>query len=149
MMQMDMEWLSGAIDYGVIGLLAVLSVLVVAIGIERALFYRGIEPGRIGDIKSLELVLTRRLFVIASVASNAPYLGLLGTVFGIMLTFYKMGQNSAIDTGQIMMGLALALKATAVGLIVALVAVVLYNALLRKAKVLMLEWEIARGRETV
>ncbi|WP_218598875.1 TonB-system energizer ExbB [Pollutimonas bauzanensis] len=149
MMQMDMEWLSGAIDYGVIGLLAVLSVLVVAIGIERALFYRGIEPGRIGDIKSLELVLTRRLFVIASVASNAPYLGLLGTVFGIMLTFYKMGQDSAIDTGQIMMGLALALKATAVGLIVALVAVVLYNTLLRKAKVLMLEWEIARGRETV
>ncbi len=148
-MQMDMEWLSGAIDYGVIGLLAVLSVLVVAIGIERALFYRGIEPDRIGDIKSLELVLTRRLFVIASVASNAPYLGLLGTVFGIMLTFYKMGQNSAIDTGQIMMGLALALKATAVGLIVALVAVVLYNTLLRKAKVLMLEWEIARGRETV
>ncbi|SHH24658.1 outer membrane transport energization protein ExbB (TC 2.C.1.1.1) [Pollutimonas bauzanensis] len=148
-MQMDMEWLSGAIDYGVIGLLAVLSVLVVAIGIERALFYRGIEPGRIGDIKSLELVLTRRLFVIASVASNAPYLGLLGTVFGIMLTFYKMGQDSAIDTGQIMMGLALALKATAVGLIVALVAVVLYNTLLRKAKVLMLEWEIARGRETV
>ncbi len=54
-----------------------------------------------------------------------------------------------MDTGKIMAGLALALKATAVGLVVALVAVVLYNALLRKVKVLMLEWEIANGRKTV
>lgn len=144
---MNMEWLAGAIDFGVIGLLAALSVLVVAIGIERALVYRKLDVHAVEDIKSLELLLTRKLFVIASVASNAPYLGLLGTVFGIMLTFYKMGQNAAIDTGQIMTGLALALKATAVGLLVALVAVVLYNALLRKAKVMMLEWEIARGRQ--
>jgi len=60
-----------------------------------------------------------------------------------------MGQDSYMDTGKIMAGLALALKATAVGLVVALVAVVLYNALLRKVKVLMLEWEIANGRKTV
>jgi len=66
-----------------------------------------------------------------------------------MLTFYNMGQDAAMDTGKIMTGLALALKATAVGLVVALVSVVLYNALLRKAKVLMLQWEIANGRKTV
>ncbi|NMG65127.1 TonB-system energizer ExbB [Azoarcus indigens] len=143
---MNMEWLSGAIDYGVIGLLAVLSVVIVAIGMERYAFYRRLDVKAVGDIKSLELMLSRKLFVIASVASNAPYLGLLGTVFGIMLTFYKMGQDAGIDTAQIMVGLALALKATAVGLGVALVAVVLYNTLLRKAKVMMLEWEIANGR---
>lgn len=143
---MNMEWLSGAIDYGVIGLLVVLSVVIVAIGMERYAFYRRLDVKAVGDIKSLELMLSRKLFVIASVASNAPYLGLLGTVFGIMLTFYKMGQDAGIDTAQIMVGLALALKATAVGLGVALVAVVLYNTLLRKAKVMMLEWEIANGR---
>ena len=93
------------------------------------------------------MLLTRKLFVIASVASNAPYLGLLGTVFGIMLTFYNMGQDASIDTGKIMVGLALALKATAVGLGVALVSVVLYNTLLRKVQVLILEWEIARDRK--
>jgi biopolymer transport protein ExbB len=146
---MSMEWISGAIDYGVIGLLVVLSVLVVAIGLERMMFYRQIDLAQIGDIKSLELVLTRKLFVIASVASNAPYLGLLGTVFGIMLTFHNMGQDANIDAGRIMSSLALALKATAVGLLVALVAVVLYNTLLRKVKVLTLEWEIANGRKTV
>lgn len=146
---MSMEWVSGAIDYGVIGLLVVLSVLVVAIGLERMMFYRQIDLAQIGDIKSLELVLTRKLFVIASVASNAPYLGLLGTVFGIMLTFHNMGQDANIEAGRIMSSLALALKATAVGLLVALVAVVLYNTLLRKVKVLTLEWEIANGRKTV
>lgn len=142
---MNMDWLTSAVDYGVIGLLALASVIVVAIGIERTLYYRRIDAQRVPDIKSLELALTGRLVVIASVASNAPYLGLLGTVFGIMLTFYRMGQGAVVDPTQIMVGLALALKATAAGLVVALVAVVLYNALLRKAKVLMLEWEIARG----
>lgn len=141
---MQIDWLSATIDYGVIGLLLVLSVIVVAIAFERILFYRTVDPKTFVSIKALELKLTQRLFVVASVASNAPYIGLLGTVLGIMLTFYTLGLDTSIDTGKIMIGLALALKATAAGLIVALISVVIYNALLRKAKVLMLEWEIAR-----
>ncbi|MDR1726742.1 MAG: TonB-system energizer ExbB [Acidobacteriota bacterium] len=138
-----MEWLSGLIDYGIIGLLAALSVVVVAVGLERRSFYGKVRLDQYGDIKELELVLTGKLSIVASVGSNAPYLGLLGTVLGIMLTFYNMGQSASLDTGTIMTGLALALKATAVGLVVALVSVVIYNALLRKVKVLMLTWEIA------
>ncbi len=140
---MGMDWLSSAIDFGVIGLLLALSIIVVAIAFERIFFYRSIDPKSFTSIKALELQLTRRLFVVASVASNAPYIGLLGTVLGIMLTFYNLGLDTSLDTGKIMIGLALALKATAAGLIVALVSVVIYNALLRKARVLLLEWEIA------
>jgi len=146
---MLMKFLSDAIDYGIVGILLVLSIVVVAISLERYAFYRTLSIADYQDIKSLELTLTRKLFVIASVGSNAPYLGLLGTVLGIMLTFYNMGTGTAMDTGKIMTGLALALKATAVGLVVALVAVVLYNALLRRVTVLMLEWEIANERKTV
>ncbi len=146
---MNANWLSGAIDYGIVGLLAALSILVVAVSLERYAFYRKLSLAAFDDIKSLELELTGKLSVIASVGSNAPYLGLLGTVLGIMLTFYNMGQDAAMDTGRIMIGLALALKSTAVGLVVALVAVVLYNALLRKVKVLMLKWEIANGRKAL
>jgi biopolymer transport protein ExbB len=142
-----MEWLSSVVDYGIIGFLVLLNVVAVAVALERAMTYRGLDLGAFADPKSLELELTARLSVIASIASNAPYLGLLGTVLGIMLTFYQIGLDAgAMDTGKIMTGLALALKATAVGLVVALVAVVLYNALLRKAKVLSLRWEIANGR---
>ena len=139
-----MEWLSEIVDYGIIGLLAGLSVVVVAVGLERYFFYRKINTNDYGDIKELELALSGKLSIAASVGSNAPYLGLLGTVLGIMLTFYQMGQTATMDTGAIMTGLALALKATAVGLIVALISVTIYNALLRKAKVLTLKWEIAR-----
>ena len=142
---MSMEWLHGVIDYGVIGILLLLSVVVVGIGVERWAFYRRLDLQTVPDKMRLELTLTRKLFVIASVASNAPYLGLLGTVLGIMLTFYNMGQDANIDAAHIMTGLALALKATAAGLLVALVSVTLYNTLLRKVKVLTIEWEIAHG----
>ncbi|HPX56669.1 MAG TPA: TonB-system energizer ExbB [Syntrophales bacterium] len=146
---MKVEWLSGIVDYGIIGMLVILSILIVAISLERYALYRKVSIASFEDIKSLELALTRKLPVIAMVGTNAPYLGLLGTVLGIMLTFFNMGQDAALDTGRIMTGLALALKATAVGLVVALVAVVLYNSLWSKVKVLMLEWEIANGRKTL
>jgi biopolymer transport protein ExbB len=141
---MQMEWLSAAIDFGIIGLLVLLNIVAVAVGLERFFFYRSIEPKDFANVKTLELELTRRLIVVATVASNAPYIGLLGTVLGIMLTFYNMSLDASADAAKIMIGLSLALKATAVGLVVALISVVIYNALLRRVKVLMLEWEIAR-----
>jgi biopolymer transport protein ExbB len=142
---MEMEWLSAAIDYGILGALAALSVIVVAVGLERYFFYRSVDPKTFSSIKALELTLTKRLVIVATVASNAPYIGLLGTVLGIMLTFYTLGLDASADTGKIMVGLALALKATAVGLVVALISVFIYNGLLRKVRVLLLQWEIAHG----
>lgn len=142
---MHMDWLSDLIDVGIMGLLGVLSVVVVAVALERLFFYRSIDVESFANIKTLELQLTKRLIVVASVASNAPYIGLLGTVLGIMLTFYTMGLDSTVDTSKIMTSLALALKATAAGLVVALISVVSYNSLQRKARVLLLQWEIAHG----
>jgi biopolymer transport protein ExbB len=141
-MEKKMEWLKAAIDYGIIGLMAAMSVAAVAIAIERHLVYREIRIEKFLDKKSLELELTKKLHVIATIGSNAPYIGLLGTVLGIMLTFHSMGTEGFMDTGRIMVGLALALKATAVGLLVAIPSVVLYNFLLRRVKVLVMSWEI-------
>jgi biopolymer transport protein ExbB len=144
-----MEWLKTVVDYGVIWLLILLSIVALACAIERYLVFRNIKLQDFRDKKSLELELTKKLHVIATIGSNAPYLGLLGTVIGIMLTFYSMGQEGFMDTGKIMSGLALALKATAVGLLVAIPSVSLYNLLLRRVKVLILRWEIMNGRERV
>ena len=141
-----LEWISTLVDYGVIGLLVALSVVSLGIGLERYFFYRRLDPRRYDGMKPLELELSGRLHVLASIAGNAPYLGLLGTVLGIMLTFYRMGLDATLDTGRIMTGLALALKAPAAGLAVALLAVTLYNFLLRKMRVLMLRWEIEHER---
>ncbi len=54
-----------------------------------------------------------------------------------------------MDTGKIMVGLALALKATAIGLLVAIPSVALYNFLLRDIKVLLNRWEREHGRKGV
>ena len=144
-----MEWLKVTIDFGIIGLLILMSFAAIAIGIERYLLFRKVNIEDFDDRKSLELELTKKLHLIASIGSNAPYIGLLGTVLGIMLTFYTMGKNGFMDTGGIMIGLALALKVTAVGLMVAIPAVTIYNLLLRRAKVLIMEWEVRDGRERV
>jgi len=144
-----MEYLGAIIDYGVIGLLIVMSIVAVSIAVERHLTYRKIKIEQFRDRKELELQLTKKLHIIATIGSNAPYVGLLGTVLGIMLTFYKIGQEGFLATGKIMIGLALALKATAVGLIVAIPSVVFYNLLLRKVKVIMMRWEITNGRKGI
>jgi biopolymer transport protein ExbB len=138
-----------AIDYGIIGLLVVMSVLAVAIAVERYLTYRKIVVRDYADRKELELHLSGRLHLIATIGSNAPYIGLLGTVLGIMLTFYTMGKSGFMDSGSIMVGLALALKVTAAGLVVAIPTIVIYNLLQRKAKVLLMQWEIEHGRQGV
>jgi len=144
-----MEWLKVIVDYGVIGGLVVMSIIAVAIAVERHLVYKNIKLEEFSDKKELELELTRKVHIIATVGSNAPYIGLLGTVLGIMLTFYTMGKEGFMDTGKIMVGLALALKATAVGLIVAIPSVILYNFLLRRVKVLIMQWEIKSARKRV
>jgi biopolymer transport protein ExbB len=145
-----MEWLGYFIDYGIIGLLVVMSIISLTIFIERYFFIKRINIDAYGgNRKGLEIVLTKRLAIVATIGSNAPYIGLLGTVLGIMLTFYTIGVAGYIDATKIMVGLALALKATAVGLCVAIPTVVFYNALLRKVKVTLLEWDVRHGREGV
>jgi biopolymer transport protein ExbB len=142
-----MESLRYVVDYGVIGLLVLMSIVAMAVAIERKLAYRKIRLAHYRDKKKLELELTKRLHIIATVGSNAPYIGLLGTVLGIMLTFATIGKKGLVDTGDIMTGLALALKATAIGLLVAIPAIIFYNFLLRAAQELLLQWEIKNGTE--
>ena len=141
-----MEWIRLWVDYGIIGLLILLSFVSVGVALERYMYLRRVELKAYKSRQELEIDLTRGLFVIASVASNAPYIGLLGTVLGIMLTFYTIGQEGLVDTKKVMVGLALALKATALGLLVAIPSSVLYNHLLRKIKEKLFLWEIENGR---
>jgi biopolymer transport protein ExbB len=137
-----MQFLTVLVDYGVIGLLVALCFVAVMLGVERLLFYRELDLGEFSSRTALELKLDKNLQTIGTIAGNAPYVGLLGTVLGIMLTFYNIGITASLETTEIMVSLALALKATAAGLVVAIVAVILYNGLARKARNLLLEWDI-------
>ena len=86
-----METFTGVVDFGVIGLLVVLSLWSVAIAVERSIFYRRVNVKDFPSGQDLEMALTRRLVVIGTVAANAPYIGLLGTVLGIMLHLSQHG----------------------------------------------------------
>jgi biopolymer transport protein ExbB len=144
---MPVEQIKLVVDYGIIGLLAFLSFLTFALAIERILFYRSIKLEEYSHEKELELDLSNNLSTIASIGVNAPYIGLLGTVIAIILTFYIIGdQLDTINPGEIMKHLALALKATAAGLVVAIPATVFYNALLTKVDRLLSEWEILKDK---
>ena len=140
-----MEALKSVVDYGVIGLLLVLSVWSVAVAVERWLFYRRVDLTQFPTQQLCEMTLTKRLVVIGTVAANAPYIGLLGTVLGIMLTFHTMGTSGAIAVSSIMIGLSLALKATAVGLLVAIPCVVMNNVLRRRVTELMTLYKVQHG----
>jgi len=141
-----MDGLKVAIEYGVIGLLLALSIWAVAVAIERFGWYRRVRVADYETRVELEIALTRGLTVIGTVAANAPYIGLFGTVLGIMLTFQSMGVSGDMDVKTIMTGLALALKATAMGLLVAIPCVVLNNALRRRVRERLAEFDALREK---
>ena len=140
-----MEGLKALVEYGVIGLLLGLSLWAIGVAVERWLFYRRVDVRQFPTLDLCEMMLTKRLVVIGTVAANAPYIGLLGTVLGIMLTFHTMGTSGAMAVTSIMIGLSLALKATAAGLLVAIPCVVMNNVLRRRVSELLAQYKSQHG----
>ncbi len=71
--------------------------------------------------------LEQRLLVLATVGSTAPFIGLFGTVWGIMNSFRAIGVSKNTNLAVVAPGLAEALFATALGLLAAIPAVMFYN----------------------
>ena len=136
-----MEFLQANLDYLVLGTLGLMSFIMLALVIERYLYLNRVKVQQFDHLETLKIALTRNLTTLSSIGSNAPYVGLLGTVLGILVTFYTMGQGGKIEVHTIMLGLAMALKATAAGLLVAIPAILFYNGLLRKVEVLTARWQ--------
>ncbi|MBL7556771.1 MAG: MotA/TolQ/ExbB proton channel family protein [Bdellovibrionaceae bacterium] len=88
---------------------------------------KGLEEFFNTNILTMKPELERFLGFLATVGSNAPYLGLLGTVLGIMKAFNDLAQSPEAGQQTVMAGISLALVATAAGLFVAIPAVIGYN----------------------
>jgi len=136
-----LETAEDALDYGVVGILVFMSIVALWLFIERLMFYKAIRLDDYNSRDLLELDLSDNLSTIGAIGSNAPYVGLLGTVIGIMITFYTLGDVGSVDTKKIMIGLALALKATAMGLIVAMPAITFYTIAMRKMERILAHWD--------
>jgi len=71
--------------------------------------------------------LDRRLPILGTIGATAPFIGLLGTVMGILKAFHDIAQAGSAGTAVVADGIARALVATAFGLVVAIIAVIAYN----------------------
>ncbi len=137
-----MESIKLVMEYGTLAILLIMSILVVGYTIERWAFFKNINFKRYKTKNSLERDATKNLTLISLIGSNAPYVGLLGTVGGIMVVFYEIGMSGgALDTSKVIIGLALALKVTAAGLFVAIPSTMIYGGFLRKVDLIMNEFD--------
>jgi biopolymer transport protein ExbB len=118
-----------------------MSVVVLWFALERWIYFMRVKTKNFEIEEELQIALTRGLTTISSIGVNAPYIGLLGTVLGILITFNDLGKGGEINTNNIMLGLSLALKATAGGLVVAIPAIMIYNSLLRKVDIISTRWK--------
>src|SRR5450432_4114977 len=101
---------------------------VAAAGLEQ--YDRGSEAmsEAMASVKSrLRLDLERNLGVLGTLGNNAPFIGLFGTVLGIIKAFADLSRNQAGGAGAVMSGISEALVATAIGLMVAIPAVIAFN----------------------
>jgi biopolymer transport protein TolQ len=110
------------------------------------------DEGGLGDIESVERALSRartmattemenKVPFLATTASAAPFIGLFGTVWGIMNSFRNIGAKGAANLATVAPGIAEALVATAIGLVAAIPAVMGYNYLSRRIRVITAEME--------
>jgi biopolymer transport protein ExbB len=89
-----------------------------------------------------EIPLIRRyLTTLGTIAGVAPFVGLLGTVLGMMDVFAKLGQGDSVNAGDLAGGISQALITTAVGLVIAIPALAFYNSFNARASNIIIEME--------
>ena len=101
-----------------------------------------------GNRAAEKLRLERNLGFLGTVGSNAPFIGLFGTVLEILRVFHLLGEQGVTtgeDASAIMTGISEALVATAIGLLVAIPAVIAYNGFQRRVKRYLSEADALTG----
>jgi biopolymer transport protein ExbB/TolQ len=92
------------------------------------------EQGMTGFLNGERQKLDHGLVILGTLGSNAPFIGLFGTVIGIIQAFSDLASHPAGGPSVVMAGISEALIATAVGLIVAIPAIIAYNLFMRVVK---------------
>lgn len=98
---------------------------------------RSLKKSAMGEIMRLEGMLP----VMATISATAPFLGLFGTVWGIMASFSAIGMSGNTTLATVAPGIVDALITTALGLIAAIPATIAYNYFLRKVRLHVAEME--------
>lgn len=130
---------------------------IMTVKVERKLNMEVVFNGWIEDFTSVlqkalvqEMAgLERYLIILAITSSTAPLLGLLGTVWGVMISFWSVGMQGHTSLGVIAPGISAALVTTIGGLATAIPAAVAYNALVSRMKGLVSDMESFASEFTI
>lgn len=119
---------------------------VVKLGKDNA----GLSPEALEKVYEVQESAERRhmesgVSFLGTVGANSPFLGLTGTVLGILIAFNKFAQAGGKGSTEVMVAIARALVATALGLIIAIPAVVAFNILKSRIKILLDRSREVRG----
>jgi len=95
-----------------------------------------------GKLIEERMFLEKRIVILSSLGNNAPFIGLLGTVLGIIKAFYNLGTLGNTGAEVVMRSISAALLATACGLLIAIPVVMLNNYFSRRLKGIMMSLEI-------
>ena len=87
------------------------------------------------------LNLEKPITILGTLGNNAPFVGLFGTVLGIIHAFHSLAENIKSGPAVVMAGISEALVATALGLFVAIPAVAAYNYFVKHIKKIMVDSE--------
>ncbi|OHE11896.1 MAG: flagellar motor protein MotA, partial [Sulfurimonas sp. RIFOXYC2_FULL_36_7] len=117
----------------VLWVLIAMSVISFGVIVERVLAFGYIK----NDLQNLSgakirILLEKRLGILATFGNNAPFIGLFGTVLGIINAFHTLSKGDEFGINAVMGGISEALVATAAGLFVAIPSVIAYNYFIRK-----------------
>lgn len=115
---------------------------VAAAGLSKAAGGKAAAGAMEREIEIQTMLLERRTSIVGTVGSVAVYLGLLGTVLGIIRAFGDVSQGSGEAMSAVTAGVAEALVTTAAGLIVAVPAVVAYNYFVHRIDLFVSDMEI-------
>lgn len=99
---------------------------------------KGLEESFTTFVQFEQPKLERSLTFLATVGSNAPYIGLFGTVLGIMKSFNDLAQASSAGQQTVMAGISAALIATAAGLLVAIPSILAFNYFQKQVKAILI-----------
>jgi biopolymer transport protein ExbB len=147
------DWAGQFAGSGTIQCLALLSIVALAVFLDR-LFVVARLRGRFGrattvaEFDALPFAVRRLengLFALGSIGALAPFIGLYGTVVGVIRAFADIGREGRAGFAVVSAGISEALVATAVGLLVAIVAVLFHNIALARIRALEIEGDERRA----
>ena len=114
--------------------LVVFSVMSWAIIIEKIRLFRAAKRAKLsGTPEEVIKPYDKNLWFLSMVAYVSPFIGLFGTVWGVMDSFASIGANQSVSIGVIAPGLAVALGTTALGLIAAIPAAIAHQIFTKRA----------------